>query len=920
MFIVHDLGFSFGGILACCVSARLWHSTIDREALSQRVICITFGQPFLQIKMVEEENAICPQFMESIHSVFSKKDIVPLLFSFLNVDQSKHPNVSPGIFGKTKALAGPDDAIPKPTFSPKVGGFFHIPFIKTFLQNLAVLQTYHPQSRVTPKMRGAINELSDTLRRIVTCQDAVTLYGNCYVMSHESREQGLSWQQQAKQLAAIELNQHPQFVADQLNERIFEEHTAGCYMVKITRSYLEKQEKYKLPNQGQATNMVTEVDALKPKVNGIQIHEYPSERVIIVQGENLWFSYKVCLDEKGPNQREFSAMAENTTQYMIEFRSDIGEGPDIDASKQVKLALFTHFANPIRQSLNALQEPHEFSPRQMQMAKYTPSQVITLAYICALLEQKGQSGQSKRFKAIASFLSQAVKVVPLESVFRAIAYQKYEIALECAEALRKRKLNLHTSQLMITGALKAFIRAHSGYEGELIDQLLVPPVLPFHHVLLVAKMWLQSIQRQTPSQQLPMQSIPLQLRVFQSTIPPQHLHPSQKRSVPSDITTGSSSTPQKRKQYSDAVVAAKSKEDHSEQQKTSQMQAAQIMTVPLQFPVFIDPQLHPSRVQFPLHIVKFLAGCLHGLMEQTETHQCFEFGKDLRVVTRANICEVYSVSQRKSGKSTAHFRSPLQVLSDGLKKIATYTDIMEGDHTSPRATLPNEQMLKLLDEIFKEDVAVCASLLGAFMEQQIRIPLIHTAKTTAETLSSNTAPVAVGVWALFSQNCDTLKAKLESNNQSKLIIEIREYIKGISQQLPDNEDRMYAGKLQFLLQGIQRIVTASNQYISYSLEHQLCRNLKFEKSISLGNLIDRWDAIFENDALSLIGESHRPLVARWLKWTILVHDLREALAQYTSIGVTGLVNSGKSLLVKKLFKIEVFIIISVWSNTNVKLR
>ena len=121
MFIlVHDLGFSFGGILACCVSARLWHSTIDREALSQRVICITFGQPFLQIKMVEEEDAICPQFMESIHSVFNKKDIVPLLFSFLNVDESKHPNVSPGVFRKTKALVGPDDAIPKPTFSPKV--------------------------------------------------------------------------------------------------------------------------------------------------------------------------------------------------------------------------------------------------------------------------------------------------------------------------------------------------------------------------------------------------------------------------------------------------------------------------------------------------------------------------------------------------------------------------------------------------------------------------------------------------------------------------------------------------------------------------------------------------------------------------------------------------------------------------------
>ena len=82
-------------------------------------------------------------------------------------------------------------------------------------------------------MRGAINELSDTLRRIVTCQDAVTLYGNCYVMSHESREQGLSWQQQAKQLAAIELNQHPQFVADQLNERIFEEVCINQIYVQI---------------------------------------------------------------------------------------------------------------------------------------------------------------------------------------------------------------------------------------------------------------------------------------------------------------------------------------------------------------------------------------------------------------------------------------------------------------------------------------------------------------------------------------------------------------------------------------------------------------------------------------------------------------------------------------------------------------
>lgn len=71
------------------------------------------------MKMVEEESRICPQFMESIYSVFSKKDIVPLLFSFLNLEESKHP-VSLGMYHKTKALVGPDNVLPKPTSTPEV--------------------------------------------------------------------------------------------------------------------------------------------------------------------------------------------------------------------------------------------------------------------------------------------------------------------------------------------------------------------------------------------------------------------------------------------------------------------------------------------------------------------------------------------------------------------------------------------------------------------------------------------------------------------------------------------------------------------------------------------------------------------------------------------------------------------------------
>ena len=326
------------------------------------------------------------------------------------------------------------------------------------------------------------------------------------------------------------------------------------------------------------------------------------------------------------------------------------------------------------------------------------------------------------------------------------------------------------------------------------------------------------------------------------------------------------------------------------------------MAVPFPIPIFLDLSQYPPPTPFPPYIIMFLAECLKSLIEQKSTQDFLKYGTELSVIGKANISEVYTLSERRS----AHFKSPLEVLRNAMKEIATYTNTMETSKASG-TKLPNEQMLRLIDTIFNRDVAVCASLLGAFMEQQIRIPLLNTAKDTAETLSSKAAPVAVGVWALFSLNLGNLQAMLEKKKHNKLMVEIKEYMEGISQQLPENEDRMYAGKLQFLglLQGTKDIVTASHQYISYSLEHQLCSNLKFDKDISLKQLILQWDEIFKSDALSLIAMSHRPLVARWLKWTILIHDLRETLAQYTCIGVTGLVNSGKSLLVRELFGIEV---------------
>ena len=130
------------------------------------------------------------------------------------------------------------------------------------------------------------------------------------------------------------------------------QHKAEVYMPLVFRSHLDK---YPVPNQGQARNKVAEVDAVKPKVTALQIQEYPpDETVIILQGENLWFSYNVTIDDKGPCECDFSTSPENTTQCMVEFRSNTFDNSIVKQSKQVKVALYTHFANAIRQPLNTI--------------------------------------------------------------------------------------------------------------------------------------------------------------------------------------------------------------------------------------------------------------------------------------------------------------------------------------------------------------------------------------------------------------------------------------------------------------------------------------------------------------------------------------------------------------------------------------
>ena len=88
----------------------------DQEALAKHIICITFGPPLMQLRMVEEEIGFSPQFEQSIHCVLYKDDLVPVVFGYLPTNEGAPvPKLSPHSNPKTKALPL---ATPSETVSP----------------------------------------------------------------------------------------------------------------------------------------------------------------------------------------------------------------------------------------------------------------------------------------------------------------------------------------------------------------------------------------------------------------------------------------------------------------------------------------------------------------------------------------------------------------------------------------------------------------------------------------------------------------------------------------------------------------------------------------------------------------------------------------------------------------------------------
>ncbi len=287
----------------------------------------------------------------------------------------------------------------------------------------------------------------------------------------------------------------------------------------------------------------------------------------------------------------------------------------------------------------------------------------------------------------------------------------------------------------------------------------------------------------------------------------------------------------------------------------------------------------------------------HEKHEMTEQHLC---GQNIELLYPPN-------SSHPEESKTDAFTTPVGILALGRKKLAALAMQVKDELPPAIPATHHKEMLRLVNEIRAKELATCTSLLSGFMEQEIDIPLMKSRRDQSEVVQLS-AQAAIGVWALFSLRYSDIQPILAQCHGDQLLVKIEEYVKAIVSDQSDTSNSQYAAKLQFLVQGMEKTVTCNSQYVSYSLERQLsdlCENQKIDQSIALDTLLVRWGKLFKEQTLSLVAQSRRPLIARWLKWALMVHTLREELAKYTAVGVTGLVNSGKSKLVSTLFGIQV---------------
>ena len=482
--------------------------------------------------------------------------------------------------------------------------------------------------------------------------------------------------------------------------------------------------------------------------------------------------------------------------------------------------------------------------------------------------------QSRRYRSISNCLENSVRIVPVESMFHALENETDQNVWKCAEALIDSGFVPTPSMILLFSLKRAVFRLSTGIHPAVINRVANQAIRKVYDNFSPVMTNIQVSEHEI--------SVTALKGTFEAT---------KKKNVKGGFAVEGVIS------FSDAVKGTEKSTRHT-------------------IAVSKSSKFHSYSSKSPSIISKIRE------MSDEMARLCAiqDSRKQLKVICDMNIAALYPA--KASSKDVPCLKPPITVLMNARKKFTNLQEkaekdilslLTEGeDSINHMKALHNEEMIGMVNDVLSHDLAICLSLLGAFMECQMKIPLVNSPQETAHLLQTTKAPPAVGVWALFCLKMINLQSMFKSQKGKALVIEVEQYIQGIlhekraRENSPDRGE--YAGKLQFLMQGMSQFVSCNTKYISYSLErqlYQLCCDHKIKPDTCVNDLQKNWDKTFRNTLLYHVMSPYRPLLARWLIWSLNIHQLREELAAHTTVGVVGLSNSGKSCLVSKLFKQKV---------------
>ena len=291
--------------------------------------------------------------------------------------------------------------------------------------------------------------------------------------------------------------------------------------------------------------------------------------------------------------------------------------------------------------------------------------------------------------------------------------------------------------------------------------------------------------------------------------------------------------------------------------------------------------------------------------------------KQQNVSQASAISDKSAVDLYKFQRDNLSLKSPIQALVQGREKLHKLSSC-DGRGTSIRGA--NSEMITVLKNARGGQFDLCIGVTCGFMYQNVRVPFTEENPVTIW----KTFRLAFGsIWDMI----------ISSNSPPKAIYSMTKRCEKLISKGTDIAKSMYDGKLKFLISHIDPAVSAhaaqsSDEYSIYTSERKLkdlCSKRRITAETAIDDIVSTWRSHFEHDTSELDGQkrnqkkkeastyyplldvakSHRTLIARWIKWSLMVNDLRSKLEQYTTIAVAGLVNSGKTQLMRNLFGLDV---------------